>query len=449
MATILIIDDDIYICKRLEKLLKTKGYNVRIAHTANNGIKEVKRGGVDFVLCDYRLPDTDGKETYRLVRKYEPHIPVVFMTAYADVRTAVQMIRAGALDYITKPFLHEEITKLIDKGLRKGMHDPGSFEDRFVEGEDPAMQNIMKHVEMVAPTDLSVLIEGETGSGKEFIARSIHYRSHRKDKPFVALDCGALPGELANSELFGHVKGAFTGAIKDKAGCFEEAEGGTLFLDEIGNLSHENQVRLLRTIQEKSISRLGDNKIKQVDVRIISATNDDLIGDVKAGRFREDLYHRINGFTILVPPLRERKNDIFAFAERFLDDANADFGKRVKGFDQEVREAFLRYPWPGNIRELENVVHRCVLLEQGQKVTADTLPAEITEYTEISEPISELNNRPGLPLSLKQAAMMAERDTIIRALKESGYNKSRAAQMLKVDRKTLYNKMREYSIQMD
>jgi len=449
MPTILIIDDDTYICKQLESLLKKRGHHVRLAYTANNGIKEVKRGGVDFVLCDYRLPDADGMEIFRRIKKREPHVPVVIMTAYADVRTAVRMIRAGAFDYITKPFLPEEIMKVINKGLVAGLEDMQSFEHRFIVGEDPAMLNVMQHVDMVAPTDLSVLIEGETGSGKEFIARSIHYRSQRREKPFIALDCGALPGELANSELFGHVKGAFTGAIQDKAGCFEEAEGGTLFLDEIGNLSHENQVRLLRTIQEKSISRLGDNNVREVDVRIISATNEDLMQDVQEGTFREDLYHRINGFKILLPPLRRRKEDIFAFADRFREQANQDFGKQVKGFTAEVQDIFRRYSWPGNIRELENVVHRCVLLEQGEYVHVDTLPEEILQHADESGLEQTLRSKLKQPVSLKQAAMIAEREAIITALNESGYNKSKAAHLLKVDRKTLYNKMREYSIKAD
>lgn len=449
MSTILIIDDDTYVCKQLNTLLKKHGYHVRLAYTANNGIKEVKRGGVDFVFCDYRLPDADGMEIFRRIKKREPHLPVVILTAYADLRTAVQMIRAGAFDYITKPILPEEIIKTINKGIKARAEDMLSFEHRFIMGEDPAMQNVMRHVDMVAPTDLSVLIEGETGSGKEFIARAIHYRSPRKEKPFLALDCGALPGELANSELFGHVKGAFTGAIQDKAGCFEEAEGGTLFLDEIGNLTHENQVRLLRTIQEKSISRLGDNKVRDVDVRIISATNEDLMKDVHEGSFREDLYHRINGFKIMLPPLRRRKEDILAFADRFREQANHDFGKQVKGFASEVQDIFLRYSWPGNIRELENVVHRCVLLEQGGYVRADTLPEEILQHADKSGLEQTLRGKLKQPVSLKKAAMIAEREAIITALNESGYNKSRAAQLLKVDRKTLYNKMREYSIRID
>lgn len=446
MGKILIIDDDTYICKKLETFLKKRGFKVITAHTANSGLKALKKGGVGFVLCDYRLPDTDGMEVFMRIKKIDPLLPVVFMTAYADVRTAVKMIRAGALDYVTKPFLPEEILKLINKGPDHGVESQAVFEERFVKGVGNAISNVLNHVDMVAPTNLNVLIEGETGSGKEFIARAIHYRSKRKNKPFVALDCGALPGDLANSELFGHVKGAFTGAIKDKAGCFEAAEGGTLFMDEIGNLSHENQVRMLRTLQEKTISRVGDNKTIKADVRIIAATNEDLVNDIRSNTFREDLYHRINGFKISIPPLRERTEDIFEFARRFMHNANADFGKNVIDLDERVKEIFMTYPWPGNIRELENVMNRCVLLAQNKLITADTLPEEIRFHEEGDDARENPKTAYQRAGSLKQAAMAAEREAIILALKETGYNKSKTAHLLKVDRKTLYNKMREYSI---
>ncbi len=448
MGKILIIDDDTYICKQLEACLKKQGFRVITAFTANNGIKALKKGGVGFVLCDYRLPDADGLEVFTRIKKIDPLLPVAFMTAYADVRTAVKMIRAGAVDYVTKPFLPEEILKLIKKVLDKGLESQAAFEQRFVKGVGSAINNVLNHVEMVAPTNLNVLIVGETGSGKEFIARAIHYQSQRKDKPFVALDCGALPGELANSELFGHVKGAFTGAIKDKAGCFEAAGGGTLFMDEIGNLSHENQVRLLRTLQEKTISRIGDNKRIKVDVRIIAATNEDLINDVRSRVFREDLYHRINGFKISLPPLRDRKDDIFEFARRFMNNANAEFQKNIVDFDERVKKIFLTYPWPGNIRELENVVNRCVLLAQGKLITEDTMPEEIRFHEKGDDDSESPEKAYQLPASLKQAAMAAEREAIILALQETGYNKTKTAHLLKVDRKTLYNKMREYSIKI-
>ncbi|TVR40840.1 MAG: sigma-54-dependent Fis family transcriptional regulator [Bacteroidia bacterium] len=445
MALIQIIDDDTYVCKQLEDFLRRKGYRVQSAYTANSGLKAIKKSRVDFVLCDYRLPDADGEEVFARIRKLDPRLPVVFMTAYADVRTAVKMIRAGARDYIVKPLLPEEIYKLIQKGTRPATESQAVFEKSFVKGKGSAIQNVLNHVDLVAPTDLCILIEGETGSGKEFIARAIHYASPRKNKAFVALDCGALPGELANSELFGHVKGAFTGAIQDKAGCFETAQGGTLFLDEIGNLSNENQMKLLRTLQEKTISRLGDNKIIGVDVRIIVATNDDLKKDVVENRFREDLYHRVNGFKISLPPIRERKEDILEFVRHFMDNANLDFDKNVDTLDDQVTEIFMKYPWPGNIRELENVIKRCVLLTKGKTITADTLPDEIRYAGYTSD--AEYNiSRPGKILSLRQAAMAAESAAIMHALKETGFNKSKAAEMLRVDRKTLYNKMKEYGI---
>lgn len=445
MALIQIIDDDTYICKQLEEYLRKKGYRVQTAYTANKGLKAIRNAQVDFVLCDYRLPDADGEEVFARIRKLDPLVPVVFMTAYADVRTAVKMIRAGARDYIVKPLLPEEIHKLIQKGTKPATVTQAVFEQSFVKGKGSAIQNVLNHVELVAPTDLCILIEGETGSGKEYIARAIHYASPRKSKAFVALDCGALPGELANSELFGHVKGAFTGAIQDKAGCFETAQGGTLFLDEIGNLSNENQMKLLRTLQEKSITRLGDNKNIEVDVRIIVATNDDLKKDVVENRFREDLYHRINGFKISLPPIRERKEDILEFVRHFMNNANLDFDKKVDALDDEVIEIFMKYPWPGNIRELENVVKRCVLLAKGSLITADTLPDEIRYAGYVTDAESAIS-LPGKIPSLRQAAMAAEREAIMLALKETGFNKSKTAEMLRVDRKTLYNKMKEYGI---
>ncbi len=446
MAKILIIDDDTFVCKQLKTYLQKNGFDVVVAYSANNGLKALKSGGVFFVFCDYRLPDADGMELFERIRKLDPQVPVVFMTAYADVRTAVKAIQAGALDYVTKPLIPEEILKLVRRAVNRDTGPARLFQHDFISGESAVMQNVMNHVEMVSPCDLSVLIEGETGAGKEYIARAIHEKSKRKTKPFVALDCGALPGELANSELFGHVKGAFTGAINDKKGCFEEADGGTLFLDEVGNLSPDNQVKLLRTLQEKTISRLGDNKRIPVDVRIITATNEDLMTDVHAHHFREDLYHRINGFKINIPPLRKRKEDIFVFTGYFIRLANSDFGKSVKGVDDEVQKVFLRYPWPGNIRELENVVKRCVLLAGGSQVTVSTLPDEIRYYGVEERNTLASTAKTQRPVTLKQAAVLAEKEAILQALRAAENNKSRAADILQVDRKTLYNKMREYSI---
>jgi len=306
----------------------------------------------------------------------------------------------------------------------------------------------MQHVNAVAPTDLAVLVEGETGSGTEYIARAIHYASNRKNNPFIAVDCGAIPKELANSELFGHIKGAFTGAINDKKGYFEQAKGGTLFLDEVGNLPHENQVKMLRALQERIISKVGDNKIIKVDVRILTASNENLLRSVKAGDFREDLYHRINGFKIQLPPLRERKEDIMEFVDFFIAKANKAFSKKVTGIDENVKNLFLRYDWYGNIRELQNVINRCVLLTPTDILHAEILPEELKIQN--SRPradfsISGISNK--VP-DLKEATLETEKEMINTALIKTNFNKSKAAQMLNIDRKTLYNKIKLYEIKI-
>jgi len=307
----------------------------------------------------------------------------------------------------------------------------------------------MQHVDAVGPTDISVLIEGETGSGKEYVARAIHYASKRRDMPFIAVDCGALPTELANSELFGHVKGAFTGAIKDKAGYFEEAKGGTIFLDEVGNLPHENQVKLLRALQERVITRVGDFTRIPIDVRVLAASNEELIGAVKENRFREDLYHRLNGFAIKLPPLRERGEDIFIFANHFREKANQAFGKSVKEIEPALEKLFTQYSWPGNIRELQNVVNRCVLLSRGDTLEVQTVPEEmLQEQHHADSSGSDRGGESRADGQLREATLEAEKEAIIKALTRARYNKSKAAKILDIDRKTLYNKIREYNIDL-
>ena len=382
MKKILVIDDDSYICDLLVNYLEQRGYNTDGTYSGTNGIKKIQNDIYDLVLCDFRLPDTDGLEVLSQIKKKHFSLPVIIMTAYADIRIAVKLIKAGAFDYITKPIQPEELILIVQKALQsvRGKNDYVSFKEIFISGKNEKMKQVMKHVEAVAPTDMPVLIQGETGSGKEFIARAIHYNSKRSNKPFIAVDCGALPKELANSELFGHVKGSFTGALSDKTGYFEHANGGTLFLDEVGNLPYENQVKLLRALQENIINRVGDNKNIPVNVRILAATNEDLLSEVTNNVFREDLYHRLNGFKINLPSLRQRKEDIFVFANRFLQRANQTFGKDVKDFDDSVKEIFLNYPWFGNIRELENVIKRCVLLADTSVITIETLPDEIKFY---------------------------------------------------------------------
>ncbi len=449
--SILIIDDDIYICSILKKFLERSKYEVETVFTGASARNIIKRKNYDMVLCDYRLPDSDGLQILRQVKLKKSEIPVIIMTAYAEIKMAVELIKAGAYDYITKPIQHEEVLRLIEKALKsnKVKTTRSSFEEDFITGPSEKMNTVMRHVEVVAPTELNVMIEGETGSGKEYIARAIHYRSKRVDKPFIAVDCGAIPKELANSVLFGHVKGAFTGAISDKTGYFEEASGGTLFLDEIGNLPYENQVKILRALQERVISRTGDNNSINVDVRLIIASNDNLLNRVKTGEFREDLYHRLAGFKIPLPPLRDRKEDIMEFTWFFVKKANKEFDKNVSHIDDKARELLVNYRWHGNIRELNNVINRVVLLSQGDAITPELLPDEIRSNPDDTDKGPEINGlRDATDVSdLKSATLITEREIINNALAKTNNNKSKAARLLKIDRKTLYNKIRLYNLE--
>jgi len=448
MINILVIDDDSYICNLLVNYLEKNGYQTQYSLTGNKGIKLIEKKKFDLVLSDFRLPDVDGMEILKKIKELKPDLPVIIMTAYADVRMAVKLIKSGAFDYVTKPIQPEEILNLINKATPNyPKKETRNFTGKdFVVGKSKGIQAVMQHVKVVAPTDITVLIEGETGAGKEYIAKAIHYASKRKNKPFIAVDCGAIPKELANSELFGHIKGAFTGAINDKVGFFEQAKGGTLFLDEIGNLPYENQVKLLRALQEKVISRVGDNKDIKVDVRLIAATNVDSIKQLENNEFREDLYHRINGFKIDIPALRERGEDILEFVDFFINKANESFQKNVVGLDDVVRKLFLEYDWPGNIRELQNIINRAVLLSGNQFIRPEVLPQEITQLS--GEQESGIPEIAGSMSDLKEATEVTEKEVIANALIKANYNKSKAAKMLNIDRKTLYNKIKQYEIEI-
>ncbi|MCB0541208.1 MAG: sigma-54-dependent Fis family transcriptional regulator, partial [Bacteroidetes bacterium] len=375
MRKILVIDDDTFMCDLIVNHLKQNNFEVKGTYTGRNGINLIEKENYDIVLCDYRLPNTDGYKILQEIKSKKPLLPVIIMTAYAEVKMAVKLIKTGAYDYITKPVQPEELLRIIKRALESSdeKETPNSFREKFITGNSKAIQGVMQHVKVVAPTDLTVLIEGETGSGKEYIAKAIHYSSKRSKKPFVAVDCGAIPKDLANSELFGHIKGAFTGAINNKVGYFEQAKGGTLFLDEVGNLSYENQVKLLRALQERFINKVGDNKVIKVDVRVITASNDDLLKLVEANEFREDLYHRLNGFKIHLPPLRERDEDILEFASFFIDKANKAFNKSVEGIDEDAKKLIFKYSWHGNIRELQNVMNRAVLLSKSNIIQSEAL----------------------------------------------------------------------------
>ncbi|MEQ9413598.1 MAG: sigma-54 dependent transcriptional regulator, partial [Cyclobacteriaceae bacterium] len=322
-------------------------------------------------------------------------------------------------------------------------------DDAYVDGVSPQAEVVQRHIELIAPADMSVIISGETGTGKEYVAKAIHQKSDRNEKPFVAIDCGALPKELAGSELFGHVKGAFTGAMNEKPGNFELADKGTLFLDEIGNLTYENQIKLLRVLQERKIRRIGGTTDINIDVRIIAATNEDLTKAVKDGKFREDLYHRLNEFKIELSPLRQRKEDILLFAGHFLNKANKQLNKNVSGFAPAVEERLTAYQWYGNLRELNNVVKRAVLLTTGDKISMESLPNEILNASAYrSDTAADASVQPESGNLLKSVTGNAERQAIIDVLEKTGFNKSKAAEVLKIDRKTLYNKLKAYDIKL-
>lgn len=479
--SILIIDDDIDLCTLLGRYLARKGFDTEASHTGAKGIAKFNEKKFDAVICDYRLGDMDGKDVIAAIRKQNPNVGLLVITGYSDIKTAVEVIKLGAFDYITKPLIPDEVLSILHKILQTPPEELGQerkfrpvseatsptrsklSSPDFYEGKSPAAKSLYDQVNIVAATNYSIILYGESGSGKEVIARSIHQLSARKDKPFVAMDCGTLSKELAGSELFGHVKGAFTGALQDKEGHFELADGGTLFLDEVGNLGVEIQATLLRVIQERKFKRVGGNKEKEVDVRIIVASNENLRDAYRKGKFREDLYHRFNEFSINLPPLRSRREDISAFAEFFLEKASSELGKKVTEFDDDVMEAFLTYEWPGNLREFRNVIRRAVLLtEPGKKISTSSLPWEInnknplttreedspagTEFTpatamatpELKEGDLKSKNQ------LKDAAGRAEFETIMSVLKMVNFNKKKAAELLKIDRKTLYNKIKNY-----
>ena len=464
---ILIIDDDLDMCTLLSRFLAKKGYDVDVAHSASKGIAKVTEGFFDIVLCDFRLGDKDGKDVLVKIKELSPETIVIIITGYSDIKTAVDVIKLGAFDYITKPLVPDEVINVIEKALAKPADDhvaPSvtspvaknkksyvvSANKEFLVGQDGETAQLYKQIEIVASTNYSIILYGESGTGKEVIAKTIHEYSNRKDKPFVAMDCGTLSKELAGSELFGHVKGAFTGAVVDKEGHFELANGGTLFLDEVTNLSIEIQAALLRVIQERKFKRVGGTKEMDVDVRIIVASNENLQEAYRKGKFREDLYHRFNEFSINLPPLRNRKVDIPLFADFFLDKTNKELNKNIEGYEDDVQEMFLNYSWPGNLREFRNVVRRAVLLTPSGKITSKVLPWEITNsYTHphTSQTKAESNgteNPVPKDLDLKDAAAKAEYDTIMNVLKDVNFNKTKAAEILKIDRKTLYNKIKIY-----
>lgn len=438
MLSILIVEDDITFSLMLTTWLAKKGFSVDSSSSVSNAKRKIEEGAFDLVISDLRLPDSDGIALLRWLKETCPSLPLIMMTSYAEIQTAVQAMKLGAADYIAKPLNPDELLGKIREIMKDGrvifaQPEDGPSVSLYIEGQGQAARQLYEHVRLVAPTDMSVLVTGASGTGKEYIARRIHEQSNRGKAPFVAVDCGAIPKELAASEFFGHLKGSFTGAIENKMGAFVAAQGGTIFLDEIGNLTYEVQVQLLRALQERRVKPIGSNHEIAINVRLISATNENLRQAIEKGDFREDLYHRINEFTVRIPDLKERKEDLLLFANHFLDLANSELQKDIIGFDMETMQIFQSYAWPGNLRQMKNVIKYATLLTTGRYITRKELPEELTESV-----------YPQGNILLKNEEH--ERDLIRKALQESGNNKTRAAQLLGIDRKTLYNKLKIYQL---
>ena len=443
MRSILIIEDDITFSLMLTTWLGKKGFRVQSVSSVKEAKQRMEGTFYDLVLSDLRLPDGDGIALLHWMKSQCPTVPVILMTGYAEIQSAVLAMKSGAADYIAKPLNPEELLNKINESLASNAESVVSQASSsslpepnlYIEGQSAAARVLYEHVRLVAPTDMSVLVTGASGTGKEYVARRIHAESGRSKAPFVAVDCGAIPKDLAASEFFGHVKGSFTGAIDHKTGAFVAADGGTIFLDEIGNLSYAVQVQLLRALQERKVRPIGSNQEIPINVRLISATNENLRAVIEKGEFREDLYHRINEFSIRIPGLKERPEDLLLFANHFLDLANSELRKEVVGFDRETIQLFQSYAWPGNLRQMKNVVKYATLLASGRYITRQELPEELLES--ISKPSTT-------DLSLHDETH--ERALILKALAESGNNKTRAAMLLGIDRKTLYNKLKNYQL---
>lgn len=443
-ATILLIEDDRIMRISLEDALKGVGYEVLACETGTAALELSRSTSFDLAITDIRLPDMDGFDIVREIAGRK-NAPVIMMTAYGTIKDAVEAMKLGAFDYITKPFALDEflllvdraleITRLREENIRLKKDLSRCYSAPNIVGESGAMKKVFSLIERVSATDATVLILGESGTGKELVATTLHYQSARKDKPLIKINCAALPEGLVESELFGHERGAFTGAIKRKPGRFELAQGGTIFLDEIGDLPLQAQSKLLRVLQEKTVERVGGTESIRVDVRLIAATNKNLEDEVKAGRFREDLFYRLNVIPVTIPPLRERKEDIPSLIEFFMDRFRSRLSKKVR-FSNEAADMLLTYDYPGNVRELENIIERCVTLSVSDLIDKDELPPFLTSGTRSSRTVS-----------LSDIAADAEKAHIIRVLKTTQGHKTKAAEMLGISRKTLWEKIHSYGLE--
>ena len=447
MERVLIVDDDKDLQFNISGLLRDEGYEAIAVGDGRNAIKEVKTKFPNLVLLDIRLPGMDGMKILEEIKSIDKDLIVIMLTAYADVKQAVKAMKLGAFDYITKPFDNEEFVLVIKKALRtqylskevevlrKRLGERTSILE--VMGESPAIKKVLQQVDIIAPTNMTVILQGASGTGKELIAQMLHQKSLRKDKPFVAVDCGAIPETLVESELFGYEKGAFTGADEPKAGKFEQANGGTLLLDEITNLSDSMQVKFLRVIEARKLQHLGGRRDIKIDIRIIVATNTNLTDVVRAGRFRDDLYHRLNEFCISLPLLRERSQDIPILAKYFLDEANTELNKRIKGFSSDAMKFLLNYSWPGNVRELKNLIKRATLLTDEDYIPKENLSTNSSTAEMVIENPST---------SFKDKTKEFEKELIQEALEKSGGNKIKAARLLEMNRMSFYRKMKDLGL---
>ncbi len=451
MKRVLVVDDEENIRLVLETLLKRTGYQVETAQSGEQALSRIDAFGPDVVITDVRMPKMGGLDLLTTLRAKNNPATVIVMSAYGNVDAAIEAMKAGAYDYIQKPFKPDEVVLALRKAeerellrrennaLRQEIRKEHRFED--ILAKSAAMQGIFRTISKIADFKTTVLITGESGVGKELVARAVHSRGGRANHPFVAVNCGAIPENLLESELFGHRRGAFTDAVADRKGLFEEANGGTLFLDEIGELPLGLQVKLLRALQEESIRRLGDTKDLQVDVRIIAATHRDLLAETKSGRFREDLFYRLNVLPIAVPPLRERREDIALLVEHFVARNNARLGTSVRGLDNEARRLLFEYPWPGNVRELENTIERAMVLAEGDQIVAADLPERVRES---QDPV-QVHLSSG-ELSVKKTTRVIEEILIRRALQKTKGNRTRAAELLEISHRALLYKIKDYKI---
>ncbi len=450
MDSILIVSNNSNLSKITEDFLNKKGYTAHKLTDGKKALKFLKQNDVELVLVSCELSDYSGIEMLLEIKRLSQYTEVILIAKNGTIEEAMRACWKDARDYIIYPIVPEKLLGSIESALseRKKMREIKQKSDVFVLGESGSFRELYDEIKLVAGTDMTVIITGETGTGKEFVARQIHLNSKRKDKSFVAIDCGAISNELAGSEFFGHVKGAFTGAYIDKQGNFELANGGTLFLDEIGNLSVENQTKLLRVFQEKMIRKVGSTKEIKIDVRIISATNEQLESKVKDGAFREDIFYRLNEFELLIKPLRDRPEDIVVYAKHFLTTANRELSKSIIGFSDELTNRLVAYNWPGNLRQLKNVIKRMVLRCDEEYLDSSFFPTEITMNDKLLDDGQlRLNLTNGLPIEgLSALVEEVERLTIEQTLIKHNYNKSKTARILDINRKTLYNKMEIYRI---